>query len=755
MKQVILFGCLLLISRAEGWDKNHNFYKCHTERDLTEQRMPSNLNNLIYLIEKWERTESYKSPYDIANALLKRYKHDGVVYRVDKNPHWGQWQTPEEKEKQEVNKRFVSLFETVPEDMYEPREECALYRALSHSVETHPFEGTDENWENVQRRKRRRRGIEIPPAKHPIENGVLRTPSGPIAAGTLLGGIMAMDQSGSKTIQSVFDSEEIEFMKDEMKRSSILPLHAFTIAGDIAQVSFLNKLFYLSHEGKFLGDRGIFGNCTACPRQYSLEQKTFTHMTQAEIFAGIDALLIAKAKPSFTPTLRLSQILRMYYSDLGLPGKPEYKACNRLELYKTVLDADKETLREQILHSMFAYTMIYNRSYIKKNSWMKVKETFEIIRDMGWNAFTSFVDNYDYYDFDQCEMFSEDVPCQSNIDLVMVYGHEEGVIKGKFQREFIAHMGQVLGVGEHRSRMGILDSKTKRWREQMNTFSNVADWGCNFTDTMTSGSSELGIMDVIYDLGDYYDFFYNGLRENPETALANAQVVLWYVGSDPDDRYGLKEVFKIFRDTYRDVYILMMGHNKGSYIDFLVDADKDFFNVSLYTGKPEKMAKEVAKRMCQVPSMFIYPSCKDPNGGESGHEYKSYLSPNRTTYMAINSYNFNTTNNLKLVFGNSSIRVCASQTDMNPIEGTDNTNCKDGPTDFDYYGLCKGNMSSCKNIYLSVTSLRAGYSCTDECEYPDQIVYTMKHEGMTCGSSALLPSILLLLAAVAFHSFRG
>ncbi|XP_076032044.1 uncharacterized protein LOC143019938 [Oratosquilla oratoria] len=760
MKQLLLLlGSFLLALRAEGWDENHKFYNCHTQRDLMEHRMPDNLDNLVALIEKWERTEAYKSPYDMANALLKRYKHDGVIYRANQIPEWAQRQT-REKGKQDVCKRFVSLFETVPEDMYEPREECALYRALSHSVDTFPFGGTNENWDDAyrRRRRRRRRDIEIPEADHPIENGVIRTPSGPIAAGTLLGGIMAMDQSGSKTIQSVIDSENIDFMKDEMKRSSVLPLHAFTLAGDIAQTSIIQTITQDYEVRKFLGDRGIFGNCTACPRQYSLEQTKFSHMTQAEIFAGIDALLIAKAKPSFTSSLRLSQILRSYYSGVGLPGRPDYKACNRMELYKTELDGDRETLREQILHSMFAYTTVFDeiQLYIQGEDWTKIKNEFEKDRDEGWNAFTSFVNNYNYQDFEKCEMFSKDVPCQSSVDLVMIYGHEGGVIDGEFQREFIAHMGQVLGVGEHRSRMGILDGKTGDWREPMTNFSNVADWGCNFTETMTSGSSGAGMLDVIDELTAYYHGVYKELREKPETASAHAQVVLWYVGSNPSDQDEFERRLENFRYTFRDVYILMMGRSKGNYIDYMVDPNKDFFSVSSFTEKPEKMAREVAKRICQVPSVFIYPSCKDSEHRESGHEYKNYLSPNRTTFMIINPYNFFTSDYLKLTFGDSNIRVCGSRTNMNPVEGADETNCKDAPTDFEYWNLCDGYMSSCRNIYLGVTSLSSGYSCTDEeCEYPNQVEYTMKHEGMICGSSALLPSILLLLAAMAFHTFRS
>ncbi|XP_076032045.1 uncharacterized protein LOC143019939 [Oratosquilla oratoria] len=757
MKQLLLLlGSLLLALRAEGWDESHHFFKCHTEKEFIENRMPNNLDNLVALVEKWEKA-NFKNPYDMANALLKRYKNDGVTFEPDKNPNWAQRESWD-KDKQDMCNRLVLMDHTVPQDQYEPREECALYRALSHSVDPYPFGGIDENWQENQRRRKRRREPEYELAKHPLESGVLRTPWGPIAAGTLLGGIVAGNKNDQKSIQNMFSAIEIKFMKPEMKSKSLLPLHAFTLAGDIGQTSIIKKLSEHPEDTKLLGDRGIFGNCTACPRQYSLETTKFSHMTQAEIFAGIDALLISKARASTSSLKTLSQILRMYYSDLGLPGKPEYKACNRLELFKTEILVDTEVIKDQALNFMYAYTVYIDavQAYITNENWEDIKPYFEKVRDMGWNDLTSFVDNYDYRDFDKCEMFSKDVPCQSTVDLVVVYGHEGGVTDSDFQREFIAHMGQVLGVGEHRSRMGILDGKTGEWREPMTNFSNIADWGCNFTDTAISGSSGSAMLDVIDALTKYYDDVYDKLREKKDTASAHAQVVLWYVGSNPSDQDEVKRKLQNFRYTFRDVYIIMMGRSKGSYMDFLVDSNKDFFSVSTYTGKPEKMAKEVAKRICQVPSVFIYPSCTNPDGRESSHEYKNYLSPNRTTFMIINPYNFFTSDHLKLTFGDSKVRVCSSRTNMNPVEGADATTCKDAPADFQFSSLCDGYLSSCKNIYLSITSFGAGTTCmSDECMYPNQLDYTMKHEGMICGSTGLLPSILLLLATMTLHIFRS
>ena len=41
----------------------------------------------------------------------------------------------------------------------------------------------------------------------------------------------------------------------------------------------------------------------------------------------------------------LSQALRMYYSDTGLPGNQAYRACNRVKLYE---ELDKDTIKTQV-----------------------------------------------------------------------------------------------------------------------------------------------------------------------------------------------------------------------------------------------------------------------------------------------------------------------------------------------------------------------------------------------------------------------
>ena len=55
--------------------------------------------------------------------------------------------------------------------------------------------------------------------------------------------------------------------------------------------------------------------------------------------------------------MKLSQILRMYYSNVGLPGNPEYKACNRLNLYQNF---DKDELKKQVGSTCYCTNIYFN-----------------------------------------------------------------------------------------------------------------------------------------------------------------------------------------------------------------------------------------------------------------------------------------------------------------------------------------------------------------------------------------------------------
>lgn len=87
-----------------------------------------------------------------------------------------------------------------------------------------------------------------------------------------------------------------------------------------------------------IGVNGMW-NSSAMPRWYFLKSNQKLQFTTAEIRGDIDGLILAneiEALYSKVPTLRLSQILDLYYSPRGL-FNPAIRACNRKTLFQTII----------------------------------------------------------------------------------------------------------------------------------------------------------------------------------------------------------------------------------------------------------------------------------------------------------------------------------------------------------------------------------------------------------------------------------
>lgn len=111
-----------------------------------------------------------------------------------------------------------------------------------------------------------------------------------------------------------------------------------TLSGDLAEAI----LIQAPTPNVRVGASGAWNN-SAIPNWYFLSQRQDLQMTDAEIRGGIDGLVLGTNIVNWrnqVQTLRLSQVLDMYYSQRGVFGmqNPEtsIRACNRRNLYPTV-----------------------------------------------------------------------------------------------------------------------------------------------------------------------------------------------------------------------------------------------------------------------------------------------------------------------------------------------------------------------------------------------------------------------------------
>nr|XP_045599375.1 uncharacterized protein LOC123758762 isoform X3 [Procambarus clarkii] len=758
-----------LLTLTGAWDENFKSTRCYQDGlENINDRMPINLGNLIALIEKWEREHTYQNPDAIADALLKRYRVDGITYQTSSNVFPWSPNELQEVDKQSILNAVLTPSETVPQNLYDPREECALHYMISHSTDTYPHAGLNYVWENTRRRRsdiifpqNSQQRYSLPsgvnPAEHPIENGVIWTPSGPVAVGTLLSGIMASDKTSIVTIRQILGDTNIDHIPVEMQNKDLNPLYVSTLSGDIGQSAVVAGLAGTTLNQIYLGPNGKFNNLTAAPKLYTLANSydgITSYLSRAEIFAGIDAMLISTfLRTSTSSKVRLSQILRMYYSEHGLPNNQDVRACNRMAAYKKL---DSTVIQEQALNFMYIYSEKFpelKRMITEnKDDFTAIERSLKTALNDVWKAFNTFVGNYDYTDYNRCPSYSKnEVLCENQVDLLMVYGHDSGITDMDKQRQYISLLAQMIGVSVEGSRLGILDGKSASWIVPMTNFSNVADAGSNFTTLASSYGSGSDMIAVLNELSAYYNRSYKALLSDGNNAKAHSQVVLWNVpGSIPTDKETFLEQIRNFRLSFPDVYFLLVGKSKDVFSDMLLDPPKDFYTNNVINM--EEFAATLAKRICRVPSVFTYPACDSNNVNftnyrEQSHIYNGYVSPNFTTYIKIAPQYFHYSGELKLTVSNADIQVCSSRESMYVENSATDYLCIEGGSEFNWEELCGRWLEQCNPIYLSVTGKSdagIGSYCQDEeCQYPNQIQYEIRHEGMTCGAWWATPSVLL------------
>lgn len=128
-------------------------------------------------------------------------------------------------------------------------------------------------------------------------------------------------------------------------------------SGDLAEVAL--RQGPLANKELTLGVDGHW-NSTSLPRWYFLNSNEDLFYTAAEIRGDLDGLILASEVAKWysqVPSLKLSQIIDMYYSDRGV-FNGSLKACNRKSLFNAI--ALNDTITSQVNNQKrFCKKLIY------------------------------------------------------------------------------------------------------------------------------------------------------------------------------------------------------------------------------------------------------------------------------------------------------------------------------------------------------------------------------------------------------------
>lgn len=383
-----------------------------------DNRLPSNIDSFISIIEKVERSEDFDQDIrQFTVSLLHRFRQDGIQIADDSVSSLMPGVLPYSPTGFQFNKFRVLLSRLIPGNAFRfpnetltRQERCSLHFMMSSSFNTR-IRGDEsrvcnqlsqykaQRWprstslsENYKNDVEILRNIinhkKINPANYrnqnlnmrnidydypwlenesevlpdynnnnnnnnqgisqcPVENGVIHTPWGTVATGTLIAGIAAGLQPQTVQLKTLLalatrrrggagGSSATSPSRSSNQITTTVNVDnrwAATLAGDMAEVALIQAP--KSSGTITVGANGAW-NSTINSQWYFLTQRRNLEMTDAEIRGGIDGLILAMNIENWrsqTPNLKLSQLLRMYYSLDGVMGSG-IMACNRKENFE-------------------------------------------------------------------------------------------------------------------------------------------------------------------------------------------------------------------------------------------------------------------------------------------------------------------------------------------------------------------------------------------------------------------------------------
>lgn len=360
-----------------------------------DNRLPANIDTLISLIEKVENSyvaSGYQMDIrQVAVALLHRFRQDGirraagVTTQIDGVIPYSPTGFQFPKLRILLSRLLPGNANTFPNSSFTSTERCSLHFMLSSTFDTR--QRGDENTvcsqlsqyraqrlpralkktessnfigdaEWLDSRPKRARGsgsnyVQMGELDYdtdwayagteglsqcPVEDGLVRTPWGTVSAGTLIAGVATGLQQQTINLNTLLQLATPRRGRTQSQTTvaNIDNRWAATLAGDLAEVT----LVQVPTSNGNVATVGATGgwNDTVLPHWYFLSQRNNLEATDAEIRGGLDGLIIAKNVAQWktqASSLKLSQLLRMYYSSTGVLGSG-IQACGRQAQFPNV-----------------------------------------------------------------------------------------------------------------------------------------------------------------------------------------------------------------------------------------------------------------------------------------------------------------------------------------------------------------------------------------------------------------------------------
>ncbi|GAB1864343.1 N-acetylmuramoyl-L-alanine amidase [Camponotus japonicus] len=794
--------------------------ECYENRYLLEKdnRLPHTLNTLIAILEKIEKSENLNIDLrNLAVGIMHRFRQDGIEKNPTVLEQSGvlPYRTAGQAQKYAQILNFIpQKLIAVPYNIISDIERCTLHFMLSSSIEI--FERGDEGTvcryaDNAYRYARsvdnnysvntnfnipdevetltpeqidvitnHKNGItedtidpnalypELPPnhpksarilafpprSRCPVENGVIKTNWGPVSAGSLIAGIAAGLQPEIVKLSEVFPNEPPE-RRANLSRFTLDNRWIATLAGDLAEVILMQGP---TNEKLSVGVNGNW-NSSFVPRWYFLNSNEKLQFTTAEIRGDLDGLILANEIESLyskIPTLKLSQILHMYYSPRGLLN-PSIRACNRKMLFKTLTGNSTLTMQAysaSLVLEEYLHKATMDDNVIERFAMQAVNELSQYI-DSSMNKDLSCEDA-------EREKFNN---VQVAIDLTIIL---DTTWPFDLIQPTIAYILDKIEINQYNSQFTIINGHDSSII--INTTNNILDFGYYNITNYRNVSSGFDFAKLLEKLISLEKKKLDDERHDLGNAKSSVVLIIPYTSSvsNIDKEYCIEQIRKI-QEQIPDTVLLILAHgSKDRWSDFVSNPTTDLFSTTFIDNmQGTSTIVDLISRIKQVPQRLINTQCgADYSVVGASNSFIDYIEPDTMIIYRLHpNYFFSSDSDhistIKIEgSGWGNLKICSSRYFISNFNSTEDTSVSCTSINSNSHTVtfsCNeaGLIHLCSPLYLSIiaNSSVTNYQCTDTkvCRFPHMIKYTISYENLVCISSAhinMLSITVLLISMI-------
>ncbi|XP_053214834.1 uncharacterized protein LOC128398050 [Panonychus citri] len=738
--------------------------------------LASSVENLIALIEKIENSTTTRSiqAKDLAATLLRKFRSDGNVVRA--YSYLDQGETYEFVDKIEdillESPAEVSLDD---QTILTENERCSLYFMLSYHInQTEKADARTNRYSTgayrapVSSNSRSATGTPryggpsyapVALTVKPREYGVGSYRSNndqAIALNRLLLGVIAGQlNSPGVSVRDIITKINPNIPQGELKANvdEILnPLMAVTLANIHSMAAF---------EGGEANTIAVSGSWestnTLCTTEYTLSMEKPSDATLANIRGGIDGYYIGELTKSLTKTatgsrLRLSQILRYYYDNIG--GRVSGTGyCDR-----ATISIDDRGFRDAATNYLKALEL--SKNYIIGESIITSK--IEKVRPAIDSAYAK-AKSIPAEDSEWCSsggMSGYKADCETPTDLFVVidlqsadadkYKNLTGRLINKLNLGIYGSSASILSM----NREDNLGAEGQTFRNNLKHLAwasyNRGCTGCAMSyireDTLGSvinaPSTDLYLRmnDTLRDF-EANKWFQLGAPAKPFIIMGGS-----YTSRNIDQnirmaRYTLKS-------NHRDVPVFLITNANENDLTEYISSPQDIIRDQ---DGLDVMTQELSQKICQVPATFQYPDCRRVSS-EATSGFEAFITPGRLQYWAMYPEYFLKSYDIVMKFFSSEgdLKVCFGRYPKPEETGRCWEAKKNEEIRIDVSDPCKDrDVLTCEPFYFTITPPDQGMSsntiCSDKkCLNARQIKFKFSHSGIACSSAVTLVSSLFL-----------